>query len=172
MLSNKIEKALNDQIKMEAYASNLYLAMSSWCSTQGLEGSAQFFMRQSEEENMHMMKIFEYVLEMDGHAIVPSVSEPPAHYKSIQEVFNATLAHEQSVTRAIHSLLDLATEENDHSTHLFLQWYVEEQREEEGLIRTIMDKIRLIGDGAMSLYYIDKEVEEINRAVAKQEGQN
>ena len=167
MLNEKIEKALNDQIKMESDASRLYLSMSSWCTTQGLDGCAQFFMRQSEEEHMHMMKIFDYILEMDGHALVSSVEKPPANFDSIQSVFNSTLTHEQMVTKSIHNLLDLANELNDHSTHLFLQWYVEEQREEETLIRSIIDKIRLIGDGGMSLYYIDKEIEDINAAVAK-----
>jgi ferritin len=170
MLSTKINDALNDQIEKEGYASFLYLSMSSWCDHVGLEGCSNFFRRQSEEESFHMMKIIDYVLEMDGRAIVPKIEQPPKEYDTIVKLFEKTLVHEKDVTSSIHNLVDLALAENDHSTHNFLQWYVEEQREEENLIRTILDKIKLIGEGELSLYYIDKEVEQINNRTLKAEG--
>lgn len=162
MLNEKMNKALNEQIGMEGYASFLYLAMSTWCDKNGLSGSSLFFRRQSEEENMHMLKIVDYIMEMDGTVAVPGIDQPTGSFDGIVSVFEMTLEHEKKVTASIHRLVDLALETNDHATHNFLQWYVEEQREEENLIRGILDKIQLIGEGPLSLYYIDKEVESIN----------
>jgi len=167
MLTDKMEKALNEQIATEGYASFLYLSMASWCDQQGMSGCAQFFYRQSSEEHMHMMKIFNYILEMDGKAVSPSIEQPPHEFSSVPNVFESVYEHERKVTQCIHDLVDLAISENDHATHNFLQWYVEEQREEESLVRDIIDKIRLIGDGAQSLYFIDKEVDAVNQQVAK-----
>lgn len=167
MLNEKMNKALNEQIGMEGYASFLYLAISTWCDHEGLSGSAQFFRRQSEEENLHMLKIVDYISEVDGKVVISGIEQPPSDFTSIVNVFELTLEHERKVTRAINGLVDLAQDVNDHGTHNFLQWYVEEQREEENLIRTILDKINLIGEGPLSLYYIDKEVEQINSAEIK-----
>jgi len=164
MLNERMNDALNQQIGMEGYASFLYLAISTWCENQALSGCSQFFRRQSEEENMHMLKIVDYISEVDGKVIIGGIEQPPADFSSINNIFELTLAHEQKVTQSINRLVDLAQEVNDHGTHNFLQWYVEEQREEENLIRTILDKIKLIGEGPLSLYYIDKEVEQINSA--------
>ncbi len=169
MISDKMEQALNQQIEKEAYASFLYLAMASWCEQQGLSGCAQFFFRQSDEERMHMLKIFHYVNEMDRFALTPAVAQPPHEYESVRQVFERTLAHEMEVTQAIYDLVELARAEKDHATEHFLQWYVEEQREEEGLMRMILDRIKLIGEGPQSLYFIDKEVEAINAAVQANE---
>ena len=171
MLSKKMEAALNAQIELEAYASFLYLSMASWCDEQGMEGSTQFFYRQSAEENDHMMRIFRYVLEMDGKAIVPAIRQPPTSFESIQRVFKDVYLHEQKVTKAINDLVDLSNKENDHSTHNFLQWYVAEQREEEALMRSILDKVDLIGEGPQSLYFIDKEIIAINGQIASAEGE-
>lgn len=171
MLSEKMESALNDQIAMEGYASFLYLSMASWCEFHGMEGTSQFFYRQATEEHDHMMRIFRYVLEMDSKAIVPAIAQPPTQFKSIQSIFDDVYAHEQKVTASINQLVTLAAEENDHSTHNFLQWYVSEQREEEALIRSILDKLKLIGDGPQSLYFIDKEITQINTQVQAQGGE-
>jgi ferritin len=170
MLTKKMVDALNDQVATEGYASFLYLSMASWCEQQGMGGSAQFFYRQSAEEHMHMMKIFNYILEMDAKAVSPAIKQPPTDFASIRNVFESVYEHEKKVTQCIHDLVDLAIAENDHATHNFLQWYVEEQREEEGLVRDILDKINLIGDGAQSLYFIDKEVDAFNQKAAKAGG--
>jgi ferritin len=165
MLSEKIESALNDQISKEANSSFTYLSIAVWCERNGLEGNAQFFYRQAQEEHMHMMKLIHYVVEMDGKAIIPPITEPKKEFESIQNVFKITLSQEKEVTQSIHKIIDLANEASDHTTQNFLQWYVAEQREEESLIRKILDKIMLIGDGPQSLYYIDKEIERINQSV-------
>lgn len=169
MISKKMEAALNQQIELEAYASSLYLSMASWCDKESLEGCAIFMHRQSEEERVHMLKIFKYISEVDGHAITPQVNQPPLEFESVQALFHQVYEHEQKVTKSIHDLMDLGYEEDDYSTLNFLQWYVEEQREEENLMRSILDTIKLIGDGPQSLYYIDKEIKAINKQTAAAE---
>ncbi|MBK7872058.1 MAG: ferritin [Saprospiraceae bacterium] len=162
MISQKMIDALNQQIALEGYASYLYLSMSAWCDKEGLEGCKKFMRRQSEEERAHMLRIFDYLSETDSHALAPAIAQPPHEFESVQKMFEQVYAHEQKVTAAINKLISLCYEEHDHTTLNFLQWYVTEQREEEALMRNILDKIRLIGDGPQSLYYIDKEMEKIN----------
>ncbi|NND07952.1 MAG: ferritin [Saprospiraceae bacterium] len=165
MLKENVEKALNNQIAMEGNASFFYLSMASWCEQQGLEGSSEFFYRQAEEEHEHMMRIFRYVLEMDGKAASPAISKAPDDFASIQDIFSDVYQHEQKVTQSINELVNLSAEENDHTTYQFLQWFVVEQREEETLIRSILDRLKLIGSGPQSLYFIDKEITDINRMI-------
>lgn len=164
-LSNNIIRLLNTQIQYEAYASNFYLALTYWCDSQGLKGCKSFFMRQSDEERMHMLKIFEYLSEMGVHPVTPAIEQPPLDYNSIQEVFAKVFEQERKVTMAIHEIVRVSTDENDYNTLNFMQWYVAEQREEEAVIRDILDKIKVIGQGGQSLYYIDKEVEKLNAAI-------
>ena len=170
MLSKKLEKALNDQMEMECYASFLYLSMASWFDSEGMEGCTQFMFRQSEEEKEHMLKMYHYILEMDGKAIIPGVKQAPTKFKSAVDVFKAVYVHEQKVTKSINNLVELSKKENAHATFNFLQWYVAEQMEEEALMRSILDRIKLIGGGPQALYYIDKEIDRINLAeTAKEE---
>jgi len=169
MLNEKTLQALNKQISLEGNASASYLAMASWCEREGLNGCATFFYDQSAEERMHMMKIIHYVNEMDGHAVISAQEQPKGEYNSVQELFKAVYQQEKAVTSAIYELLSISTRENDHSTTLFLQWYVAEQREEEAQIRTILDKIKLIGTGGQSLYFIDQEVQNINAQRGQEE---
>ncbi|MEM1119489.1 MAG: ferritin [Bacteroidota bacterium] len=163
MISPKMEEALNAQIQLEAHASFLYLSMASWCDKEGLEGSAKFMHRQSAEEREHMLKIFEYLSEVDGHALVPAIHPVSHEFESIKAMFQEVYAHEKKVTASINKLMDIAKKENDYTTDNFLQWYIMEQREEENQMRTLLDKIKLIGEGPMTLYYIDKEVASLNQ---------
>ena len=125
--------------------------------------------RQSEEERQHMLRIFDYMAEVDAHALTPGVQQPPHQFESVQLMFQQVYEHEQKVTKAINRLISLAYKEDDYTTLDFLQWYVSEQREEENLMRTILDRIKLIGNGPQSLYYIDKEIEQINQQAAAAE---
>ncbi len=169
MISQEMEKALNEQMALEGYASFLYLAMASWCEREALEGCAQFMHRQAEEERAHMMRIFHYLNEVGGYALTPAIGQPPHEFGSIQELFTKVYQHEKKVTASINQLVALSYDQKDHATLQFLQWYVEEQREEETLMRTILDKIKLIGAGPLSLYYIDKEIEKINELTLQAE---
>jgi ferritin len=164
MLSEQMIKTLNEQIAMEGYASFLYLSMAGWFETKSMQGCAAFMYRQSQEEHVHMMKIFHYLIQMDAAAISPAIKQAPPSFSDVRTVFAETLEHERRVTKSINDIVELAIKESDHATYAFLQWYVTEQREEESLMRTILDKINLIGDGAQSLYFIDKEIEALNQA--------
>ena len=169
MISDKMTAALNRQIGLEAKASFLYLSMAAWCDAEGLEGCARFMHRQSDEERAHMLRIYEYMSEMDEHPITPEIEQVPHQFDSPQKMFEMVYAHEQKVTASIHGLVEIAKSESDFTTDNFLQWYIAEQREEENLMRSILDKIKLIGDSPMSLYYIDKEIDMINAAEVKKE---
>ena len=159
MLSSKLQMALNRQIANEAYASHYYLSMASWCDKSGLVGSAKFLYAHSEQENQHMMKLFSYVNDAGGHAMVQAVKEPPLKFKSISDVFTKVLEHERLVTKNINGLVDLCLKEKDYSTFNFLQWYVSEQHEEERLFNSILDLIKIAGVEGRGLFLIDKEIE-------------
>ncbi len=159
MLSSKMQKALNHQIAEEAYASNYYLAMGSWCDKSGLRGSAKFLSAHAEQERQHMLKLFKYVNDTGGHALVQAVKEPPHKFKSISDIFSLMLEHEKHVTKSINNLVDICLEEKDYSTFNFLQWYVSEQHEEERLLNSILDLIKIAGVEGRGLFLIDKEIE-------------
>ncbi len=162
MISKKIEATLNKQIELEAYASFLYLSMASWCEQEGLDGTAKFMYRQSAEERGHMLRIFNYINEVNGHAITPAIKQPPKTFKSINVLLEQVYGHEQKVTKAIHKIVELCYKEDDYTTLNFLQWYIDEQREEEAMMRSILDKVKLIGEGGQKLYYIDQELDKFN----------
>ncbi|MCB9255726.1 MAG: ferritin [Chitinophagales bacterium] len=158
MISKRIEDALNKHLEYELEASLQYLAMASWCETQGMDGGASFFYGHAHEENLHFIKLFQYINEVNGHAIVPKVNQPNHEFEGIAEICEIAYNKEKEVSLAIYKLVELAKEEDDHVTSEMLRFYVTEQREEETLFQKVLDKIRLIGSGAQSLYYIDKEL--------------
>jgi ferritin len=158
MLSKKMEKALNEQVIMEGYASNYYLAAASFADVNGLPGIAKFLYGHADEERMHMMKIFHYINDCGGHAEAPALQQPPLKFGSVLELFEAILAHEGKVTKSINDLVDISLQEKDYGTNHFLQWFVMEQHEEETLFRGIIDKIKLLGNDPKANYYIDKEL--------------
>ncbi|HIF14725.1 MAG TPA: ferritin [Bacteroidetes bacterium] len=161
MLSKNIEKALNLQIELEANSSQFYLAMASWAEGEGYSGSSNFLYTHSEEERMHMLKLIKFVNERGGKSIIPALTKPPQKYKSLTEVFNQLLEHEMNVTNEINNLVGICLEEKDYTTHNFLQWYVSEQIEEEALARTIMDKLKLVGDSNAATYMFDRDIEQM-----------
>lgn len=159
MFSKKVEKALNQQIQIEAESSQFYLAMASWAETQGLNGTSAFLFKHSDEERMHMLKLVRFVNQRGGHAIIPSLAEPPAKFDSIQSIFKSLHDHEEKVTQAINDVVDICLQEKDYTTHNFMQWYVSEQIEEESLARTIMDKLNMIGNDKGGLYLFDRDLD-------------
>ncbi len=171
MLKKKIEKALNDQIKMEAESSQFYLAMASWAESEGLNGTAQFLYDHSDEERMHMLKLVKFVNERGGKAIIPALSKPPMTFKSLKHVFQNLLDHEEKVTESINEVVHICLTEKDYTTHNFMQWYVSEQIEEEALARTIMDKVNMIGNDKGGLYLFDRDLEQTNITVDSPAGQ-
>lgn len=161
MLNAKIEKALNQQIVLEAESSQIYLAMASWAETEGYAGIAAFLFHHSDEERLHMLKLLKFVNERGGHGVVPALKAPPAKYKGVKEVFQDVLSHEILVSNEINKLVDICLKEKDYTTHNFLQWYVSEQIEEEALARNIMDKLKLIGGDKSGMYFFDRDIASI-----------
>jgi ferritin len=162
MLSNTLTKALNEQINLEFYSSNLYLQMSSWCIQHGLDGCGNFFRQHADEEKMHMQKLFDYVNETGSYAVIGSIKSVQAEFTSVVEIFEETYKHEQFITEQINGLVNIAFKESDFSTFNFLQWYVAEQHEEEQLFKAILDKVELIGTEGNGLFFIDKEIEKMH----------
>ena len=154
-----MQEALNEQIKIEAESSQVYLAMASWAEIQpGIDNVTSFFYQHSDEERMHMLKLIHFVNERGGFATVPALPQPLLTFPSIKHAFEALLKHEIFVSESINKLIDIALEEKDYATHNFLQWYVAEQIEEEALARTMNDKLELIGDDKGGMYLFDKDI--------------
>jgi ferritin len=159
MLSKTMQDALNKQVLMEAQSSQAYLAMASWAEIQpGLQGVTRFFYKHSDEERMHMLKLMNYVNERGGFAIVPPLAQPILTFVSLKKAFEELLKHEVAVSDSINDIVDQSLREKDYATHNFLQWYVNEQIEEERLARTMNDKLEMIGDDKSGLYLFDRDI--------------
>ena len=158
MLSKKMDKALNGQINAEIYSSYMYLSMAAWFEQAGLAGLANWMRQQVQEEMFHAMKIFDFVTERGAKVILAAIEQPPTEWKSALDVFEATLAHEQKVTGLINDLTNLALDERDHATNIFLQWFISEQVEEESGVGAILDKLKLIGKDSSGLFALDQEL--------------
>ena len=155
-ISAKMKKALNDQVALEAAASNSYLAMASWCEVTGYQGGADYFYAQSDEERTHMLKVVHYLNDMGATATIPAVKAPASSYKSLEGIIKTALKSEQTVTKAIHKMVEIAQKEKDHSTYAFLEWFVNEQVQEETKFETILQKFDLIGRDKLAINEIDK----------------
>ncbi|VUT28108.1 MAG: ferritin [Candidatus Syntrophoarchaeum sp. GoM_oil] len=158
MLSEKMRDALNTQINREIYSAYLYLSMSAYSTSIGLKGFANWFMVQYNEEMSHAMKLYDYVNNQGGHVQLMAIDEPPTAFESVLDMFEKTLTHEKKVTAYINELVDIAIEEHDHATGIFLQWFVTEQIEEEGNDNDIIARLKLIGEDGNGLLMLDKEL--------------
>ena len=159
MLSKKMQAILNEQIKIEAESSQVYLAMASWAEIQpGIDNVSAFFYQHSEEERHHMLKLIHFVNERGGFATVPALPQPQLTFPSIKHAFAALLKHEEFVSENINKCIEVSLEEKDYATNNFLQWYVAEQIEEEALARTMNDKLELIGEDKSGMYLFDKDI--------------
>jgi len=159
MLSKSMQEALNNQVLMEAESSQAYLAMASWAEIQpGLQGVTEFFFKQSDEERIHMLKLVRFINERAGFAMIPALEQPMVTFQSLRRVFEEFLKHELKVSDSINDLVHLALTEKDYATHNFLQWYVNEQMEEERVARTLNDKLEMIGDDKSGLYLFDRDI--------------
>jgi len=156
MLNKKVEDICNRQIEREGYSSNLYLAMASWAETNGFGGVAGWLYAQADEERVHMLKFIKYVNERGGKAVIPAFKKPSAELKGVDELFKEVLKHEEFITASINEIVALSLEEKDFNTHNFLQWFVTEQVEEEASVRSILDKVRLVGKNNM--YQFDRDI--------------
>lgn len=158
MLSERLLKALNDQVNYEFLSAHYYLAMAAYCADQDLDGFAHFFIVQAEEERFHAMKFYNFINEMDGRVILTGINNPMNDFSSLVNVFEEALKHEKSVTKRIYNLMDIATEEREHATISLLKWFVDEQVEEEASIKTILKKLQRLGEDSHGIYMLDQEL--------------
>lgn len=158
MIKKKVEEAFNAQINAELYSSYLYLSMSAHFLSTNLKGFANWMRVQAQEELMHGMKFYDYINERGGKAVLTEIKTPPAVWTSPLNAFEEVLKHEQHVTDLINSLVDLAISEKDHASNIFLQWFVNEQVEEEASADDIIQQLNLLGESKDGLFMLDKEL--------------
>jgi len=171
-ITKETENLLNTQIIMEGTSSAYYLSMASWCHTKGYDYSSKFLYRHSEEERMHMLKLFKYINDAGGHALQPEITNIHHTFKSLREVFNLILGHEIEVTKSINKMVDHCFSIKDFTTFNFLQWYVTEQREEETLARRAVELFDLIGEAGIGLWTIDQEIGKLDSFAANAAPEN
>jgi len=158
MINEKMAQALNKQINAELYSAYLYFSMAAYFESVNLPGFAHWMRIQTQEELMHAMKIYDFVNERGGRIILKAIERPPVEWKSPLAVFEATYKHEQKVTGLINELVNLAIEEKDHGTNAFLQWFINEQVEEEKSASDMVGKLKLIEANPEGMYMLDKEM--------------
>lgn len=158
MLNQKMLAALNGQMNNEFYSAYLYLSMAAACVAMGLKGAANWFTVQFQEEMLHFRKFYDYILSQGGAVTLAAVKAPPAAYKSLLDMFEQTLRHEQFITKCINDLADLALQEKDHASAAVLQWFVTEQVEEEANDNDVLARLRLVGSDGNGLFILDKDL--------------
>lgn len=158
MLSEKMGKALNDQVTAEFYSSYFYLSMHSYFESKNLAGFAHWMRFQAQEEMMHGMKLYDYINERGGKIVLQTIDQPPAEWDSVLDVFEKVFAHEQKVTAMINNLVDIAIAERDHASNGFLQWFVSEQVEEESNVGGIVNKLTMVQNDSAGLFVMDQEL--------------
>ena len=155
-LSEKMEKALNEQVNKEFYSSYLYLSMSAYCESLNYSGFANWLKKQAQEELEHAMKLYEYIFERRGRAVLEAIDKPPSEWKDLVDVFENVLKHEEGITESIYKLMDLAKEEKDYATESMLKWFVDEQVEEEASAEDILQKLKMAEGNKNALFALDR----------------
>jgi len=156
MISESIQKAINDQIKAEFDSCYLYLSMAAYCESCNKKGFAKWFPKQAEEQKGHAYKLYDYLIDRGGRVILKGLDTPQAEFKSMLDVYQQTLDHEREVTKRINNIYDMAVREKDFATQEHLNWFVKEQVEEEASATEILERIKLVEDRPGSLVYLDR----------------
>jgi len=158
VISDDIVDALLDQLNHEFQSANLYLAMSAYCSHTDFNGAAAWLRTQYEEEQLHALKIYDYLIDQDVHVVLGAMAAPATEFGSLLQVFQASLEHERAMTARLNELSDMALKHKDHATYNLLQWFVNEQVEEEATVSEIIAKLRLVKDDGYGLLMVDNEL--------------
>ena len=158
MFNKKMEKTFNEQINEELYSAYLYLSMVAYFESINLPGFANWMRVQTQEEIVHAMKFYDYINQRNGRVALTALADPQIEWKSPMDAFEAAYKHELHITAKINELVNLAIEEKDHAANMFLQWFVNEQVEEEKNPLDIIQKLKMIKDSSESLYMLDKEL--------------
>jgi len=160
MLNENIELMINDQMNFEFYSSYIYMAMAAYCDSKDLTGFSHWFKMQTLEEMYHMHKMYNYLLERGGRPFFVEVPKPAKKWESVKAAFDNALEHERLVTSRINNIMSISIELHDHATRSFLNWFVDEQVEEESSVNEILKKIALVKDSGEGIYLLDKELKE------------
>jgi ferritin len=158
MLSKSLQEAINEQINLELYSAYVYLSMAAHFEGENLGGFANWMRVQYQEETGHAMKFFKYVYDRGGKVVLKAIAQPAAKFKAPLDVFQIVLEHEQKVTGSINKLYELAVKEKDYASQTFLQWYINEQVEEEKNALDIINMLEMIGTTPISLMMADKQL--------------
>ncbi len=158
MLNEEIQEKLNQQVNNELYAAYIYQAMGAQFEAESLEGFASWMDLQTQEELEHARKIYDYINERGGRVELRAIAEPPKDFGTPLEAFQAALEHEEMVTGKINELVSLARKHDDYATESFLQWFVDEQVEEEDSVNAIIDKLEMIGGASSGIYILNNEL--------------
>lgn len=158
MLSKTLQKAFNEQINREFYSSYLYLSMAAYSESHNLPGFAHWMKLQQQEEVGHAMKIYKYVHERGSRVELGAIEQPPADFKSPTALFQDVLNHERSITAHINKLYEKALKENDYASQVMLQWFIEEQVEEEASASAILETLKMAGEKGQSLIMLDRQL--------------
>jgi len=154
-IKSKMEQALNKQLNRELYSGYLYLSMSAYFESINLPGFAHWMKKQASEEEAHAMKLYKFIVDRGGRVKLSYIETPKLEWKSPLQAFEDAYKHELKVTDMIHSLVGLARSEKDYATETFLQWFVNEQVEEEESANDIVQKLKMIGDSKNTLFMLD-----------------
>ncbi len=158
MIKQVMVDAINEQIRKEMYSSNLYLAMAAYYHSINMNGFANWMRIQAQEEQSHALKLFDYLLDRGGKVKLGQINATPTEWESPLAGFEAAYAHEQSITASINDLYDLALQEKDHASGTMLQWFINEQVEEEATVSEIVDRVKLAGESGAGLFFLDSEL--------------
>mgnify|MGYP000187150235 CR=1 FL=1 len=158
MLTKKLQDALNEQINKEFFSEYFYLSISAYLESIEMEGFANYFNVQAQEEHFHAMKMFNFVHDKGGRVILKALDKPDSEFKSVLNTIEVALDHEKYITKSINDLMDIAIKENDHSVKSFIEWYVDEQVEEESTMSKLIAKLKLINGEGLGLLTIDSDL--------------
>lgn len=158
MISDELADAMNQQIKEEFQSASYYMGMATWLEYESWDGFANFMKVQSHEEVEHAMKFYDFLNEVGRKAEIPGLEKPETEYQSITEVFETALKQEEHITERIHELLELAEEQGEPEAFSLLEWFVDEQVEEENLMGDLLVKVRRLDGDTPGLMYLDDEL--------------
>ncbi|GAB4184419.1 MAG: ferritin [Calditrichia bacterium] len=158
MIKQNINELLSQQMNNELSSSHFYLAVASYFFHANLDGFGMWMLKQADEEREHAMKFYRHIIERGGKVHFGSIKEPVHEFKSPLDAFNQVLEHERKVTANINNIMDVAMNEKDHATIVFMQWFVEEQVEEENSAEGVVEKLKMIGDNFQGLMMLDAKM--------------
>jgi len=158
MLKPKMEEALNKQVNAELFSSYLYLSMAAYFEAKNFSGMANWMRIQSNEETMHGMKLYDFINERGGRVALAQIDAPKTEWSSPLDAFEEAYQHELKISGLIDDLMNLAVAEKDHAAHSFLEWFVNEQVEEESAALLIVDQLKMVGDNGIALYMLDRQL--------------